>query len=768
VRGCRDQKDRSPVPPGFLETAFQGSKPLDAGRCRQVGAIAAARRLAVGRRGRRATSIPLRRRTIAITVGRASAITIFVRRRPAAITVSTRSLAIVAVTPVSWLGTSRASPFHCLKFSPLILGQDFEKLVSDLFLQIMQFPLLLIGEMDLSENGWRNQDAQPPNGWAAATRVVTLYAATALGLLIPEPALTSPRRFRRFQWLSRGPISPGDQDYDRHDCRQKPLHRYLLFGGGSRSRCLFDGPQRGQSSECNLKPTLRNEKPLWKAGLGKKDLRYCSRRARKNDRHGIIMMVVAFRESGMLPIDPMLLGRLYRQHAPALLLDARQWADGAEDVVQDAFVRLAQQKPQPANVVPWLYRVIRNQAFANRRRDARRRRREALTVQACPGFPPWTINWTPCLATRHLAELPLEVSEVMVARLWGGLTFAEVAKLVGCSLPTAQRRDQIKARVEIAQSDYGAAANTLQSGLAFSRHVAEGPFLIHGLIAITIDGQLTDAQLDWVGRPDAPNLYWSITVLPKPLIDLRKEMDYEQRMEEMQFPDLADLKRERCPSEWDATLTRLRAEFEREIEINRESPGYKKDLLTGSASTDPANRSQELPAARRYLIEQVQLAATKVEKMSPAQLLVLYEAMSTKSTGMIGSKRLTCRYRKHCLSLKRPKSGYIPHQLPRPWRFPARFIRQLEKLCLQQTECSVKLPPCASSRLCDSTRPPHDGRLADKLREISEVPIPDDPGTGKPFQYVCEGRVATLTAPLLATPYHRSGQRYRLTMKAGK
>jgi len=53
--------------------------------------------------------------------------------------------------------------------------------------------------------------------------------------------------------------------------------------------------------------------------------------------------------------------------------------------------------------------------------------------------------------------------------------------------------------------------------------------------------------LDWIGRSDAPNLYWSLTALPRPLIDLRKELEVEQRIIELQFPDLADLKRERSP-----------------------------------------------------------------------------------------------------------------------------------------------------------------------------------------------------------------------------
>src|SRR5437870_46944 len=78
----------------------------------------------------------------------------------------------------------------------------------------------------------------------------------------------------------------------------------------------------------------------------------------------------------MRRIAPDELGRLYRAHARALCLYARQWPDGDEDLVQDAFVKLAQQSPAPEQVLPWLYRVVRNGALAAGRGAARRRRRE--------------------------------------------------------------------------------------------------------------------------------------------------------------------------------------------------------------------------------------------------------------------------------------------------------------------------------------------------------------------------------------------------------
>jgi RNA polymerase sigma-70 factor (ECF subfamily) len=141
-------------------------------------------------------------------------------------------------------------------------------------------------------------------------------------------------------------------------------------------------------------------------------------------------------------LTPEELGRLYREHAPALRLYARQWPGAVEDVVQDAFVKLAQQSPPPDRVVPWLYAVVRNGALAAGRGEARRRRREERAGAPEAWFAAAEDRLDAREATRLLVELPPEQREAVVARVWGGLTFEEVARLAGCSLPTAHRRFQ--------------------------------------------------------------------------------------------------------------------------------------------------------------------------------------------------------------------------------------------------------------------------------------------------------------------------------------
>ncbi len=155
----------------------------------------------------------------------------------------------------------------------------------------------------------------------------------------------------------------------------------------------------------------------------------------------------------MHSMEPTVLGRFFRQHAPALLLYARQWGGSAEDVVQEAFVRLAQQTPPPEQILPWLYRVVRNAALMMHRSGARRRQREQRASKPEAWFATNEDRLDGDEATRLLAELPLELREVIVARLWGGLKFEEIAGVVGCSLPTAHRRyhtglTQLRERLE--------------------------------------------------------------------------------------------------------------------------------------------------------------------------------------------------------------------------------------------------------------------------------------------------------------------------------
>jgi RNA polymerase sigma-70 factor (ECF subfamily) len=142
-------------------------------------------------------------------------------------------------------------------------------------------------------------------------------------------------------------------------------------------------------------------------------------------------------------MDPARLGQLIDRHAAALELYARPWCDSPEDVVQEAFVKLAGQRVEPEQPAAWLFRVVRHGALNAGRAARRRRRREAdasgraaAWFEPDPGRPDAP---DPDEAARALEALPAEEREVIVAHLWGGLTFAQVAAVRGGSASTAHR-----------------------------------------------------------------------------------------------------------------------------------------------------------------------------------------------------------------------------------------------------------------------------------------------------------------------------------------
>jgi RNA polymerase sigma-70 factor (ECF subfamily) len=143
-------------------------------------------------------------------------------------------------------------------------------------------------------------------------------------------------------------------------------------------------------------------------------------------------------------MDPEWLGRLLDQHAPALELYARQWCDAPEDVVQEAFLKLSGQRPLPRNPASWLFRVVRNAAIDAGQSDRRRRHHEAAASAAAAGWFERRSDadhdgLDPEAAGVELEKLPIEEREVIVAHLWGGLTFDHIAEVAGCSSSTAHR-----------------------------------------------------------------------------------------------------------------------------------------------------------------------------------------------------------------------------------------------------------------------------------------------------------------------------------------
>ena len=140
----------------------------------------------------------------------------------------------------------------------------------------------------------------------------------------------------------------------------------------------------------------------------------------------------------------------FNELAPKLVLYARQLVDkvgDAEDVVQMAFVRWWQRNPGGDRAhVPLLYAAVRTIALDLRRSDTRRTKREiksdvAILHEDTPHFDPALEDReTTALLEKAVRGLPPEQREVVTLRIWGGLTFAEIATATGETINTAAGR----------------------------------------------------------------------------------------------------------------------------------------------------------------------------------------------------------------------------------------------------------------------------------------------------------------------------------------
>ncbi len=338
---------------------------------------------------------------------------------------------------------------------------------------------------------------------------------------------------------------------------------------------------------------------------------------------------------------------------------------------------------------------------------------------------------------------------------------------VGILLPDAQEMRRhapilvLKARVEILEGRYADAIRTLETGFSFSQQISNGPFLISSLVGVACASLFSDCLLEMVQRPDAPNLYWALAVIPRPLIDLRNPNEYEQAILEMQFPDLADLSRPRTAEEWDAGLKRTRLIY-RDVfsgETDEERQKRVKD------PAEPASKSPDLPIAKKYLVDVAGIAAAKIEAMAPAQILLLY---------------LSHSYREICDETF--KATYLPYTHFRELQLEAEkrlkslpdteacriakdFLPSVLKVRHSQMRLERKLAALMAIEALRMHAAAKGGQLPDKLDQVKVVPVPLDPGSGKPFEYVRDGSSFTLSSQLPGESLAIAGLRYQVTLR---
>jgi RNA polymerase sigma-70 factor (ECF subfamily) len=139
----------------------------------------------------------------------------------------------------------------------------------------------------------------------------------------------------------------------------------------------------------------------------------------------------------------------FQEHGPKLLLCARQWTRSqadAEDVVQEAFVRFwRHQRGLGGEPMPLLLTSVRRAACDLGRRETRRVLREERAEADPTGPESFFVPWPDHDDRRAAVEtavrlLPLEQREVLALKIWGELTFEQIATQLDIPSNTAASR----------------------------------------------------------------------------------------------------------------------------------------------------------------------------------------------------------------------------------------------------------------------------------------------------------------------------------------
>jgi hypothetical protein len=297
----------------------------------------------------------------------------------------------------------------------------------------------------------------------------------------------------------------------------------------------------------------------------------------------------------------------------------------------------------------------------------------------------------------------------------------------------------VRTRLEIADHRYDKALYTLQTSFQFARNIGEGPTFIHAVVAAAV-GQISLARVEEIIQvPGSPNLYWALSGLPHPFIDLGKALSAERLIAETEVPLIRDIESARLSPQQQQELLR---QLQRLAQAGDGGGniGWESHLgmLVLAAKLYPQAKQALIDAGR---------TAEDVEAMPVLQVVVIYSLRQYQQQqdelfkwynlpywqagpGLLQAHQQIRAAREHFAGV--PFTVLLPAAI-KVYSAANRLDRRIAALrCVE----AIRLHAAA-----------HQGKLPANLSEITEVPIPIDPRTGKAFEYQAEGDTATLRGP---------------------
>jgi hypothetical protein len=329
-----------------------------------------------------------------------------------------------------------------------------------------------------------------------------------------------------------------------------------------------------------------------------------------------------------------------------------------------------------------------------------------------------------------------------------------------------------RTRLEMAEGRLDKALVTLRNGLALARHVGESDMLIGYLVGLAL-AHIMEWQLDQLlQQPGAPNLYYALTDLPAPFINIRQALKGERVLVYYRlFPGCSDIALDLNGGSMTASQLEASVKIVREnLKSKRLNDLFQVSLkLGGNAAL--AELIQPAQPALSYL-DLVHLTRTihdkhessmmalvaagrpldKVDAMPHVQVALLHALLEYDATfdeltvwQQLPYWELSPRLgalKKRYYDQRQSASNVPAIPLAGLYLFPGidRYVfagaRVHRKVELLRTIEAIRFYAAT-----------HDNRLPPSLAAVKDVPIPLDPVTGQAFEYELADSTAILRAP---------------------
>lgn len=328
---------------------------------------------------------------------------------------------------------------------------------------------------------------------------------------------------------------------------------------------------------------------------------------------------------------------------------------------------------------------------------------------------------------------------------------------------TLARALVMRARLELAEGNQAAAIETLRQGYQLAQDATEPPLLINALIGIAIAGTMNEVLVELIDQPGSANMYWAVTALPRPLVDMQRALRAEMELPVRMFPFLKDAETvERSAEEWQ----RLMAQALQDIQgLGGMGPSH---LPSWQAKLAVAGALlKAYPEAKQLLLE-AGYPQEKLDKMPVAQVVAIQASRANRHAyhemfkwSLLPYPESNNRMEEAVQKLQR--EGYLGG------RFAVNDPLMISSLLLpavsNTTHASARIDrEFAALRALEAIRmhAAVNGTLPASLADVAIVPVPENPATGEAFPYAVQDGVARLTLPTVG---HQSAKVYEITLE---